>query len=230
MGKNLFIGGGIVVILVLVCGLTVASLREQRSYHYSLTDFGVTAPLTTDCASIRDKDNYPVNISLTAKNVAGMRDEIRTLTSKYNGKITSDSYNSYPVAASSRESISQDSATLTVSFAQSQKEFLDDLKGVVKNFGAENTGYNFQGGPQQGGYSPYSSCVSMLYSVSLDEKQAEILTRALRYEKNPEAIILISQSVSNVRTSLQNNISSLDDFFLTNNNPTVTISINSVNP
>ncbi len=227
MRKILLIGGGIVVILVLACGLTVANLREQRSQRYSLTDFGLISPLTTDCASIRGKENYPVTLSLTTKNVAGMRDEIKTLIAKYNGKVNSDSYNSYLVASSPQASVSQDSTMLVVSFTQSQKEFFDDLKNVVKNFGAENAGYNFQSGSLEGAYSPYSTCVGMLYSISLDEKQMEIFTQALRYEKNPETVSLISQSIANVRTTLQSNISNLDSFFLTTNNPTVTISINS---
>ncbi|MDP2934128.1 MAG: hypothetical protein Q8N81_08490 [bacterium] len=164
-----------------------------------------------------------MTLTFNAPDVPAMRDNIKTLADKYKGKLNTDSFYSYPAA-----DYNQDSANLVLLFPDSQQKFLDELSILVKDTGGTNSGYSYQNDNQQYGYSPYTSCLTMLQSVAVDKMQLEVLTDALRRSRKPQTISLISQSISTTHTTLQTDINNLNDFFRTANNPTVNITVNSI--
>lgn len=233
----LILGVSLVVIVAVITCVNLTSNRRQ----YSLADYGIQPLSKPDCSSL-EKENAtsPVNISLNAPNVSSMRDKIKALIPKYNGKLTSDSFNSYPSYPSYSpspmpvypiDSYSQDSANLVITFEKSQNEFLTELADVVKAGGGINTGYNYVDttDPQYSyGYSSYSSCISSMQSVKADMLQLEIFTNALRKARSGEEVSLIGQSIANSKINLQNDVSMVNNFFAISNKPSVNISINAI--
>ena len=221
--KNHIICVGVLLVIIgLALGL---NLKSWTPKHYSFADLGVNPPTTTECSQVKDKNNYPVNLSFNAPDVSALRTKIKTLINKYSGQISSDSYNNYPGPAPQTP---QENTNLNVSFAQGQKEFLAELTELVKNNNATESGYFFQSGPPQGGFSSYSSCLNMLQVVTLDKTQMELFTRSLQRERQAQTISLLSQLISNAKTTLQTDINNLNDFFTTADKPMVSIAINSV--
>lgn len=217
------------LVLIVILGFALSWLRaaywNEAENNYSLTDLGVYPPTSSDCSSIKNSDNsYPVTLTFNAPDVSAMRDKIKTLAEKYKGQISTDSFYSYPSG-----SYSQDSVNLIILFPDSQQKFLDELSTLVKSEGGTNSGYTYQNGNQQQyGYSPYTSCLTMLQTMAVDQKQLEVLTDALRRSHKLQTISLLSQSISTARTTLQTDINNLNDFFRTADNPTVNITVSSI--
>jgi len=231
-----------VVIIVILALLVIISFAVHSSYkkNYSLADFGVPPLLKPDCSSVKNTNtNSPVTISLNAPNVSAMRDKIKLLIIKYNGQVTSDSFNSYPIVASAPSGYpsptinasSQDTANITATFDKSQNDFLTDLSGVVVSSGGVNTGYSYTDAsqPQNGNiYSSYTSCINMIQSIQADILQLEIFTKALKEDNNLGDVSLLSQSVSTAKSNLQNDVNNINNFFATSDEPSVSISINTL--
>ncbi|MDD5152800.1 MAG: hypothetical protein PHS95_02240 [Candidatus Pacebacteria bacterium] len=213
----------LVVVVILAVGFFYVSHKER---NYSLADLGIPELLKSDCSSVKDTTaNSPVSISFNAPNVSKMRDEVKALATKYEGRVISDSFNSYP--GSTPDSYSQDSASITVVFDKPASEFLTELSAKVKSSGGMDTSYNYTDGsqPQYGGYSSYSSCINMMQIVSADTLQLQIFTKALKEERSPAKILLLSQSISTINNTLQSDINNVNNFFQTSEKPSVSISI-----
>lgn len=228
----------IVILALLVIVITSFAVAGYRK-NYSLADFGISPLLKPDCSSVKNtNNNSPVTISLNAPNVSVMRDKIKLLIIKYNGQITSDSFNSFPTinTPTSYPSVipnasSQDTANIIATFNKSQNDFLTELSGVVTSSGGVNTGYSYTDNsqPQYGNvYSSYTSCINMMQSVSADILQLEIFTKALKDDSNVADISLLSQSISTVKSTLQNDVNNINNFFATSDEPSVSISINNL--
>ena len=223
-----------VVILVLVLVVVVSFAIHGNKKNGTLADFGIPPLAKSDCSSLKNSNNSPVTVSFSAPNVSSMRDKVKALITKYNGQITSDSFNSYPSypvaykGSVSSSSTSQDSANINATFDKSQNEFLTELSEVVKNGGGVNTGYSYTDANQPqyaGAYTAYSSCASMMQSVSVDLLQLKIFTKALKESEDPGEIALISQSIATAKTTLTSDASTVNSFFATSEKPSVTISI-----
>ena len=230
----------LIVVIVLVFLFVVCVSVFNNNRNYSLVDFGVQPLLKTDCSSVQNaSNNSPVMISFNVFNVSSVHDQIKTLITKYNGHIENDSFNSYSYPTQTPSSqiitavpvnISQDSSSIVVTFDKSQDQFLTDLSSLIKSVGGVNTGYSYNDGsqPQNGGYSAYTTCVNMMQSVQADVLQLEVFTKALKEEHNAAKISLLSQSIYNIKSTLQNDVNNMNGFFATSNKPSVSISINSL--
>jgi hypothetical protein len=237
--KKYYMVTGVVVLALII--VIASFVTDNYKRNYSLADFGVAPLLKPDCSSLATADaNTPVTISLNAPNVSLMRDQVKALILKYNGHITSDSFNSYapsaPVPLTSYSNLpavasSQDSANINATFDKSQDAFLAELSSTVKSAGGVNSGYNYTDGTQPQyniGYSSYTSCVNAMMNVSADILQLKVLTQALKEEHNTLNLALLSQSISTAKTTLQNDANSANAFFTTSNQPSVSISINAL--
>ena len=221
----------ITVVLALLVIVYFAVHGDRK--NYSLADFGVPPLIKPDCSSVSNTNvTSPVSVSFNAPNVSDVYNKIKTLITKYNGHITSDSFNSYP--SSDSKTPSQDNASVTVTFDKSQVDFLTELSSTVKNAGGVNTNYNYTDGnpsPYNTGYSSYSSystCVTMMQNVQTDVMQLELFIKALKEEHSPQNIAFLSQSISTVKSTLQTDVNNMNSFFGTSDKPSVSISINTL--
>lgn len=229
----------LLIVLVLVLFFVGWFFMNKKQTELSLSELGMQSMIKPDCSSVKDSNsqNYPVSVSFGVKNVSDMHDKVKDLIKKFNGQISSDSFNSYPSYqavpmtlenGAKATQTSQDSANFTVYFDKPD-EFLSALSNLVKDNGGKNTAYNYSDGVQYGGgYSTYNSCQSFLQNIQTDVLQLSIFTKALREERSSANISIISQSIANTKSNLQNDISSFNNFFSTVNKPTVNISINSL--
>ncbi|HEY4513101.1 MAG TPA: hypothetical protein VJH06_01125 [Candidatus Paceibacterota bacterium] len=222
----------LLVILIVVLVLAVFSSSNKKK-NYSLSDLGVAPLVKSDCSSFKDKEaSSPVTISFDVPNVSSMREKIMGLIEKHKGHITSDSFNSYPGSfePGMPPASSQDELSINATFEKSQAEFLTELSNLVKSVGGTDTNYNYTDGSKYAygygtGYSSYSSCNEMLQFVQADMLQLEVLIKALKEEHDPSNISLLSQAISNVKTTLQTDVNSLNDFFSAPDKPSVNISV-----
>lgn len=220
----------VLVVLVSVLVAVVGCTMNNNRGNYSLADFGVQPLATADCSSLKNvKQNSTVNFSFNASDVSSLRDKVKVLIAKYNGHISFDSFESYPAPHDSKSSsYSQDTASIAVTFDKSQNEFLAELSSVVKSSGGINSNYNFSDVAQS---QPYSSCVNTMQNVATNLLQLEVFTKALRGERNAFNVSILSQSISNTKGNLQNDVNSLNDFFPSsagNGKPLVSISISTL--
>jgi hypothetical protein len=215
---------GLAALIILIAVLAGMGGRHER--RYTLSQFGVMPLTSADCEAIKGKDNYPISLSFSAPHVGVLRDQVKATIAKYTGVITSDSF-TYSSNPGSAPSGSGDSASLTVTFpADQQAAFLAELSTVVKKAGANDSGYSYQSpGSSSGGYSPYSTCTSMLQNISSDMTQLDIFTKALKRENDPQRISIISQSITTFHNNLQNDVNTMNDFWRTADKPSISISI-----
>jgi hypothetical protein len=167
-----------------------------------------------------------------------MRDKVKALVLKYKGKITSESFNSYPIysystppTVSANPSETSESSSINAIFEKSQSEFLVELSDVVRNSGGVNTGYSYTDltQPQYGGiYTTYASCADMMHNISSDLLQLEIFTKAIKEGRKLEEISLLSKSITSARDTLQSDVNNLNNLFSTSDKPSVSITINSL--
>jgi len=226
-----------IVLVVLIIGIFAISHDKK---NYSLVDFGIPPLAKSDCSSVKDSNNNsPITVSFNVPNVSSLHDQTKALVTKYSGHITSDSFNSYSYPTQSftntpqvvaPANISQDSANIVATFDKSQNEFLADLTNIIKSAGGVDASYSYTDGsqPQNGGYSSYTTCVNMMQSVQADVLQLQVFTHALKEERNPANISLLSQSISTVKTTLQTDVNNMNSFFATSDRPSVSISLNTL--
>ena len=224
----------VVIMLALVIVIITPFAIHRDSKKYSLADFGMPPLLKPDCSSLKTaNNNSPVTINLNAPNVSAMRDKIKNLITKYNGHITSDSFSSYApsVPAVPTVTSSQDSTNSTATFDKSEYAFLTELSDVVKSSGGVNSGYTYTDGSQpqyNTGYSSYASCVNSMMNISSDILQLKVLTNALKEERETLNISLLSQSITNFKITLQSDINTVNSYFTVSDQPSVSISVNSL--
>ncbi|GEM_PF-5496774 len=217
----------VVVLVIIAITKSTHFMKRNADSNYGFED--LSAP---DCSALKNGDNSSVNLSFNATDVSLVREKIKTLALKYNAEIQSDSFNSYPtyppmIGSPTPMPMNQDSANLNLYFKTGQKEFLNELSGVVKAAGAIDAGYNYSGNNSPYGYSSYSSCLNMMQNVASDKLQLNIFTDALGDERDPQKVALIGQAITNVRNNLQNDIRTVNEMFKSNAKPLVTININS---
>ena len=193
---------------------------------YSYADLGVTPPTEKDCSLLKNKHAVtPVSLLVSVPQAAPFREKIKTLITKYEGNITNDSFSSYPDYTNA-SSGNTESFNITVEFKKSQDEFLAELSELIKNSKGTNLSYTYNNNTYDNtSYSPYASCLNSLQMVKNAKLQLEVLTKALRTERNPENISLLSQSVYDTRSVLQNNINTMNSFMTVSDIPSVSISV-----
>ena len=227
----LFLAGLLALVAFVICSFLGLSRIKQSpaqavvsgNKSYSFADFGLPNVAASDCEVLKNQGStYPISISFTVKDVSGASGKIKDLAAKYSAEVTADSYNTYP----SSENY-PDSASVSFVFKSGPDKFLQELNPLIRSLGGQANSFSLQGNSQYAS-SPYVTCNSNFQTVLVDKTQLEILTSALEQEKNPKSISVISQAVSNVKTTLQNDINNFIDSSKTASQPAVNINIGGV--
>ena len=218
--------------LLYIISVVVYHARDDRKNYstYSLADFGVMPLLKSDCSILSSTTvGSPISISYDAPNVSMLREKIKTVVTKYNGHITSESFNSYPSVDS--KTSPQDSASVTITFDAYKNDFLTDISSVIKSSGGVNTNYNYSDTNNQSYnsvYSSYSNCTALIQNVQADILQLSLFMKALKEEHNAQNIALLSQSIFVAKNALQTDVNNANSIFGSNDKPTVTITVSTL--
>lgn len=219
------------MVLIMSAGVIVAASFLCSVYgnqrRMSLSDFGASELVKRDCSALKNVDaNVSVTISYTSKNVKNAHDQLKALAEKYDGFISGDTTSSYPSYDSKGvQNINNDNASFVVAFSSSSKDFLADLSTLEKTLGLTSTGYSDGSSIYGGYYSPYSSCQNSLATVKADMIQLNLLVNDLRNERSTETISILSQAISNLKMTLQNDVSSVNSIMKQETRPSVNITI-----
>jgi hypothetical protein len=212
----------VIIFLIIITALNIFT----HTKGYSFADLGVTAPTEKDCSALKGKHSVtPVSLSVNVPRVAPLQEKIKTLIVKYEGNITNDSFSSYQSYPSTPVPVNNDSFNLTIEFKKSRQEFLSEVSELIKSSGGTNVNYNYSDSTYDASYSPYASCANSLQRVKISKIQLEVLTKAFRMERNPENISLLSQSIYDARSTLQNSIDTMNSYMTVSDIPSVTISV-----
>jgi hypothetical protein len=217
-----------IVIIFLIVVTFINLLIHKKEYSY--IDLGVTPPKETDCSILKNKNAItPVSLTASVSNVTATREKLKKLIVTYEGNITKDSFSSYPVSISNGQAHTTDNFEMTIEFKKNQTEFLAELSELLKNSNVDTLYYNYGNSPYDISHSPYSQCVDTFEIVKNNRLHLEVLTKALRREKRPENISMLIKSIHEVTSTLESNITSLNNLLIISDIPSVTIVVNPAN-
>jgi len=198
---------GMVVFLI----ITIIALFPGNKY-YTAKDFGVVPLVSADCSPLKGKTSSSPSISFTnVYDVGALRGEIHNLLLKYHGEVVGDSFDAILPKEDTEGSLEK--AYIVALIPSLQKEFLKEVTDFVEQDGGAVENYQSfptLGEPENG---LYLSCLELLRTVALNEIQTELFFRELKYERNPERISLLSQSLTSARSKLNIAIDSVNSFF-----------------